>query len=81
MMNPKALDGPCWSTASYGGNTDTSPLELGALGEHMQVCKVSKGRLFGLHRAAHQVHGFVAARFVTSLLLAALLIAAGSLAL
>lgn len=79
-MNTKALVGPCWSTASFGDNTDTSPLELTELGEHMQTCNGSKGRLFGLHSAAHAVQGFVASRFVTTLVLTALLIAAGSLA-
>jgi hypothetical protein len=80
-MNTKALDGPCWSTASFGGDTEPSPLEVGALGEHMHACNGSKGRMFGVHRALHVVHGFVAARFVTTLVLAAVLVAAGSLAL
>lgn len=79
-MNTQALLGPCWSTASFGDDTDTSPLELDALGQHMQTCNGSKGRLFGLHSAAHRVHGFISSRFVTTLVLAALLIAAGSLA-
>jgi hypothetical protein len=80
FMNTKALLGPCWSTASFGDDTDTSPLELDALGQHMQACNGSKGRLFGLHSAAHTAHGFMASRFVTTLALVAMLVAVGSLA-
>lgn len=79
-MNTQAMDKPCWSTSSFGDEADTSPLELDALGEHIQTCHGLKGRLFGLHSAAQTVNGFVASRFVTTLVLAALLVAVGSLA-
>jgi len=70
---------PCWATASFGADADTSPMELSALGEHLHVCKGSRGRLFALYCAADAMHGFVAARFVTTLVVVALLIGVGSL--
>ena len=63
-----------WSTASFGGNTDTSPVELLSLGDHLGVCKSPHGHLFALHCMAEATRGFMAARFVTTLLGVALLI-------
>ena len=53
-----------WSTASIDTATDTTPMELSALGEHLSTCHGARGRL----------HGFVAARFVTTLFVLALLL-------
>jgi hypothetical protein len=80
FMNTNRILAPSWSTASFGDTADTSPMELSALGEHLDLCKVSQGRLFALRCAAEAMNGFVAARFVTTLVvLAALLIGVGSL--
>ena len=68
------------SAASFGDVAGTSRRELSALGEHLDLCKVSHGRVFALHCFAETMRGFVAARFVTTLVLVALLIAVGSLA-
>ena len=78
-MNTNVIIPPRWSTASFGDTADTSPLELSALGEHLDLCKGSRGRLFALHYVAQTMHGFVAARFVTTLVVAALLIGIASL--
>lgn len=66
-MNTNANATPSWSTASFGGTADTSPMELSVLGEHLDVCKGSHGRLFALRCIAETMNGFVAARFVTTL--------------
>lgn len=66
-MNTHALSQPSWSTASFGSRADTSPMELSALGEHFAHCQGLRGRLFGLRCAAEAAHGFVATRFVTTL--------------
>lgn len=79
-MNTNKIVTPSWSTASFGHIAGTSALELSALGEHLDVCKVSHGRVFALRCFAETMRGFVAARFVTTLVLVALLIAVGSLA-
>lgn len=56
-----------WSTSSFGNSTDTSPGELRALGQHLQHCQASHGRLRALGLSAEALHGFVAPRFVSSL--------------
>ena len=73
MNHPAPLHTP-WSTASFGNAADTTPMELSALGEHLDTCHGERGRLFGLRCKADVVRGFVATRFVTSLLAVALLI-------
>ena len=68
-----------WSTASFGKTAGTTAKELSVLHEHLVLCRRSRGRLFALRGAVEQVHGFVASRFVTTVLVAGLLIGAGSL--
>ena len=72
-MNTHANDDPRWSTSSSDHSTDTSPMELSALGEHLDRCKGSRGRLFALRSFADVLNGFVAARFVTTLVVVVLL--------
>ncbi len=71
---------PNWSTASFGDAVDTSPMELSALGEHLHLCRSLSGRLFVLRCGAEAVQGFVAARFVTTVVVLTLVIGVGSLA-
>lgn len=78
-MNTTILATRSWSTASFGESADTSPMELSALGEHLDQCRASRGRLFGLRCAVERMHGFVAPRFVTTLVVAAVLIGIGCL--
>jgi hypothetical protein len=70
---------PPWSTASFGDAADTSPMELSVLGEHLHSCKRSHGRWFTLQCLAERMNGFIAARFVTTLAVAALLLGAASM--
>ncbi len=58
---------PFWATATIGGTADTSPMELSALGAHVDRCNGSRGRMFTLRCAADTLHGFFAPRFVTTL--------------
>jgi hypothetical protein len=78
-MNTHTITTPSWSTASYGHEAQTSPIELSALGEHLNLCKGSHGRVFALHCALETMHGFLATRFMTTLVIIALLIGAASL--
>jgi hypothetical protein len=80
-MNRKTAANPFWSTASFGETADTSPMELSALGEHLDLCKESHGRWFALQCAAESVNGFLAARVVTTLVVAAFLIGVTSMVL
>ena len=70
---------PSWSTASHGGAADTSPMAFSALGEHLDVCRVSHGRMFALRCFAETMVGFERAHFVTTQVLVALLIGVSSL--
>lgn len=79
-MNTQIAAGPRWSTSSFAADADSLPMELNALGEHLVHCQAQTGRLYKLHCAADAVHRFIAPRFVTTLVVAALLIG-GSLAL
>lgn len=80
-MNTNVIVTRCWSTASFGDAADTSPTELSALGEHLDLCRGARGHLFTVHCVAQTMHGFVAARFVTTLLVVVLLIGASFLVL
>lgn len=71
-MKPEALTAPSWSTASYGSEVDTSPMELTALNEHLQHCNASHSAVFRLRCVAEALNGFANARFMTSLALVAL---------
>lgn len=44
------------------------------MGEHLGSCQALHGRLFALRCVADTMHGFVAARFVTTLVVLAMLV-------
>lgn len=73
-MNSHHTLSPRWSTASIPDAPDTSPMELSSLSGHFDVCQDSRGRWFGLHCLAEAAHGFVAPRFVTSLVTVTMII-------
>ena len=75
-MKAHAVANPSWKTSSFGGNADTSPMELSALGEHLNSCKGAHGRFFALQCFAESMNGFVSARLVTTLVIATLLLGA-----
>jgi hypothetical protein len=68
-----------WVTASADDGAETSPMELFALGAHVDRCNGSRGRMFALRCAADAMHGFIAPRFVTTLVLVTLVFGVGSL--
>lgn len=73
---------PCnWSTASFGDTADTSPAELSALGAHLHLCRCNAGRWFALRCMTERMTGFATARFITTLVVTALLLTAASLTL
>lgn len=74
-MNTNAYSMPRWSTAADGEAVDTSPMELSALGEHLQICRSTRGRLMALSHAAETMHVFAATRLITTLVLVSVLIA------
>ena len=70
-MNSRAAATPSWSTASFGDTPDTSPMELSALGAHVDRCNGSRGRWFAVQCAADSMLSFVASRFVTTVVVVA----------
>ena len=68
---------PSWATAA--GSPDTSPIQLTDLGDHVGRCNGSRGRMFALRCAADAFAGFVAPRFVTSLVVVSIVLGVGSL--
>ena len=80
-MNAHANKPPRWSTASVPDATDTSPMELSALGAHVDRCNGCRGRWFALRCAVDTVHDFVAPRFVTTLFIASAVIGLAAFAL
>jgi hypothetical protein len=67
---------PRWSTTCQGDSTDTTPMDLSALGDHVSHCRAASSRFSGLHCLVHAVHAMAASRFVTTLALMAVLIGA-----
>ena len=70
---------PVWATSTIDGAADTSPMDLSALGAHVDRCNGLRGRLFGLRCAADSLSGFIAPRIVTTLVVLGIVIGVGSL--
>jgi len=68
-----------WATASFAEAADTSPMELSALGDHVDHCNGSRGRMFGLQCAADSLIAFIAPRFVTTAVIVAFVFGVASL--
>ena len=78
-MKSRTLSSSPWTTASFGGTADTSPMELSALGDHLDHCREKQGRWFVLRCYVEVIHQFVASRFVTTLVVATFLMGAVAL--
>ena len=78
-MNKDSAKTSRWSTSSFGGAPNTTPMELAALGEHMNRCDDQRGALFGLKCAGDAFNGFAAPRLITTLVVLATLGVIGSL--
>ena len=76
---PLGTSGRPWATASTDEVAETSPMELSALGEHVDRCNGSRGRLFAARCAADAVVGFIAPRFVTTVVVIAFILGIASL--
>ena len=80
-MKPPVTYAPRWSTSSFGVAPSTSPIELSALGKHLDLCNGSRGHFFTLQCVAQTINSVVAPRLVTTLVVIALLIGGASLLL
>jgi hypothetical protein len=68
-----------WATASVADTADTTPMELSALGAHVDRCNGSRGPWFRLQCAADAMTAFIAPRFVTTAVIVALVFGVASL--
>ena len=50
-MKTDVIAAPCWSTSCFGDAAQTSPMELSALGEHLQHCSATPRPLMRLRCA------------------------------
>lgn len=75
-MKNSTISSARWTTASLGCTADTSPMELLALGDHLNDCRKTQGGWFAARCVADGVHHFMASRFVTTLFVATVLMGA-----
>jgi hypothetical protein len=68
-----------WATASFADTADTTPMELSALGAHVDRCNGSRGRMFRLRCAVDSAIAFLAPRIVTTAVIVALVFGVASL--
>ena len=76
---PEARARRPWATASIAETADTTPMELSALGAHVERCNGSRGRMFRLQCAADAMIAFLAPRFVTTAVIVAVVFGVASL--
>lgn len=77
-MNSPATTSHKWCTASNSDSAKSTRADLAALGEHMNTCPQLHRHLLSLQGATEVMNGFVATRFVSTLLVLALLVGLGA---
>jgi len=70
-----------WPTASHSDASKSSRADLQVLSEHLNACQHIHHHLMTLQGAAESIHGFVATRFVTTLVVVTILFGSGYWAL
>lgn len=68
-----------WTTSSLGSTADTSPMELSALGDHLDDCRKTQSGWFFVRCFGDSLHQYMASRFVTTLFIATVLMGAVAL--
>lgn len=81
MNNLTSTPRQAWCTASRSDASKSSSTDLLVLCEHLSACPQMHRHLMALHGVATAIAGFVATRFVTTLVVVALLIGFGYWAL
>ena len=76
-----AAPGLHWITSSFGGPPSAHALPPATLDQHLSLCRHRHGRLAAVACGAESVHRFIAARFVTTLAVAVLVIGLALLAI
>jgi len=68
-LAPRTASTSCWSTSTSGEPSHAIAKEFTLLAEHLDLCRLMRGRLFAVECGADMVRGFMAARFVTTVVL------------
>ena len=69
-----------WATSAIDRRTaDTTPMDISALGAHVDRCNGLRGPMFGLQCAADALSGFLAPRIRDHAVVVAIVIGVGSL--
>jgi hypothetical protein len=76
-MNSHTAMSHQWCTASNSDSAKSTRADLAALGEHMNSCPQLHRHLLSLQGATKVLNGFVATRFVSTLLVLALIVGLG----
>ena len=72
-MPPISRSVPSWDTSSLSAPADVSALECIALADHLVHCGLLSGQWPGLKTASDGLQGLLAGRFVTVVVLVALM--------
>ena len=76
MLNPMPPR-QAWCTASRSDTSKSSGTDLLVLGEHLSACPQLHRHLMTLHGVVESIHGFVATRFITTLVVVAVVVGFG----
>jgi len=80
-MTPPCLAPSGWSTSCFGADAHPSDSEIALLCAHLALCRGQQGPLFALRCAAERMRDFLAARIVSTGIVAAGVIVAATMAL
>ena len=78
-MTTHSTPSTTWRTASLADSSGLATGDTSALGDHLDVCRRCSGTFLAIQRSAELVHGFFTSRFVTTLVLIAVVIGLSSL--
>lgn len=77
MNHPHTTQRHAWCTASRSDANKSSSTDLLVLGNHLSACPQMHRHLLTLQAVAVSIHGFVATRFMTTLVIVAVLFGLG----
>ena len=72
-MNQDPIHPARWRISSIANPPDTSPAELAEPGEHLRLRQLRRGKLFEAGNVANVLDGFLAPRFVSTLVIVTVL--------
>ncbi len=67
-----------WATSSVPRAAETAPMELSALGDHVDHCNGSRSAWFSAKSAADRLAGFIASRLVSAVVLVVIIFGVAS---